>query len=1023
MRKSWSSAFLCLSLVVLFAGCGGGGGGGDTGPVATPPTVSSTTPVNLAIGVAVNAAISVTFSEAMDPLTVTTSTFTVKAGLTPVSGTVNYSGTVATFTPTVNFSSTTSYTATVTTGAKDLAGNALASNYVWSFTTGTAPDTTPPTVSSTTPVNLAIGVAVNAAISVTFSEAMDPLTVTAPTFTVKAGLTPVSGTVNYSGTTATFTPTDNLAYSTSYTATVTTLAKDLAGNALASNYVWSFTTGTNPDATPPTVSSTTPVNLAIGVAVNAVLSVTFSEAMAPLTVTTSTFKVVKADLTTVPGTVNYSGTTATFTPTDNLAYFTSYTATVTTGAKDLAGNALASNYIWSFTTRVHQMGGSIQGSPLSLSGVVSTLAGRSPIGFEDGTGSAARFDHPTGITTDGTNLYVADANNHTIRKVVIATGVVSTLAGTAGSPGTQDGAGLTTARFDNPTGLTTDGTNLYVSDTSNQTIRKVVIATGVVSTLAGTAGSSGITDGAGLTIARFNNPNGIATDGTNLYVADYNNHTIRKVVIATGVVSTLAGTAGSSGATDNTGLTAKFNNPDGIATDGTNLYVADFNNHTIRKVVIATGVVTTLAGTAGSPGPTDGTGLAAMFNNPDGITTDGTNLYVSDYNNHTVRKVVIATGVVTTLAGTAGSPGTANGAGPAARFNNPTGVTTAGTSLYVVDTRNHTIRKVVIATGDVTTLAGTTPGSANGPGSTARFDNPNGITTDGTNLFVADYNNHTIRKVVIATGVVSTLAGTAGSPGATDATGSAARFSNPTGITTDGTNLYVSDKSSHTIRKVVITTGVVSTLAGTAGSSGTVDGTGSAARFDNPTGITTDGTSLYVTDYVNHTIRKVVIATGVVTTLAGTAGSPDTLDGTGPAARFNLPNGITTDGTNLYVADYNNHTIRKVVIATVVVTTLAGTAGSPGPTDGTGLAAKFFNPTGITTDTTNLYVSDYNNHMIRKVVIATGVVTTLAGTAGSPGATDGTGLAAMFNNPAGITTDGTSLYVADYSNHTIRKVE
>ena len=195
MRKSWSSAFLCLSLVVLFAGCGGGGGGGDTGPVATPPTVSSTTPVNLAIGVAVNAAISVTFSEAMDPLTVTTSTFTVKAGLTPVSGTVNYSGTVATFTPTVNFSSTTSYTATVTTGAKDLSGNALASNYVWGFTTGIAPDTTPPTVTSTSPVNGATGVPANAAISVTFSEAMGAPTVTTSTFTVKAGATAVPGTV------------------------------------------------------------------------------------------------------------------------------------------------------------------------------------------------------------------------------------------------------------------------------------------------------------------------------------------------------------------------------------------------------------------------------------------------------------------------------------------------------------------------------------------------------------------------------------------------------------------------------------------------------------------------------------------------------------------------------------------------------------------------------------------------------------------------------------------------------------
>ena len=187
------------------------------------------------------------------------------------------------------------------------------------------------------------------------------------------------------------------------------------------------------------------------------------------------------------------------------------------------------------------------------------------------------------------------------------------------------------------------------------------------------------------------------------------------------------------------------------------------------------------------------------------------------------------------------------------------------------------------------------------------------------------------------TTAVTTLAGTTLNSGSLDATGTSARFNNPFGITTDGTSLYVADTLNHTIRKIVISTGVVTTLAGTALTSGTTDGTGTAARFNNPCDITTDGTNLYVSDTLNQTIRKIVISTGVVTTLAGTALSTGSTDGTGAAARFNTPFGITTDGTNLYVADYYNHTIRKIVISTGVVTTLAGTAGTSGSLTGQAL--------------------------------------------------------------------------------------
>jgi hypothetical protein len=320
-------------------------------------------------------------------------------------------------------------------------------------------------------------------------------------------------------------------------------------------------------------------------------------------------------------------------------------------------------------------------------------------------------------------------------------------------------------------------------------------------------------------------------------------------------VTTFAGT-GSTGSTDHaTGTSASFYGPCGSTTDGTNLYVADQTSHLIRKIVISTGAVTTLAGT-GSAGYANGTGTSASFNYPRGITTDGTNLYVAEYGNHLIRKIVISTGVVTTLAGT-GSQGNSNGTGTSASFKQNNGVTTDGTNLYVADTSNHLIRKIVISTGVVTTLAGTgSQGNSNGTGTSASFYFPKGITTDGTNLYVSDAGNHLIRKIVISTGVVTTLAGTGSSGSLDNATGTSASFYGPRKITTDGTNLYVADQQNHLIRKIVIDNGTVTTIAGS--SSGNTDNaTGTSASFNNPIGITTDGTNLYVSDFGNNLIRKI----------------------------------------------------------------------------------------------------------------------------------------------------------------------
>jgi sugar lactone lactonase YvrE len=326
------------------------------------------------------------------------------------------------------------------------------------------------------------------------------------------------------------------------------------------------------------------------------------------------------------------------------------------------------------------------------------------------------------------------------------------------------------------------------------------------------------------------------------------------------------------------------------------------------------GTVTTLAGKSGLPGATDATGISAQFNGPNGIATDGTNIYVADTANNVIRKIVISSGAVTTVAGS-GAASSVDAPGTLASFNGPKGITTDGTNLYVADTGNNTIRKID-SSGAVSTVAGSGAiGSTdNLTGTLATFHLPSGITSDGTNLYVADTANHLIRKIVLASPfAVTTVAGT-GTAGSFDALGTSASFSSPIGITSDGTNLYVADTANHLIRKIVLTSPfAVTTVAGSAGVSGITDGT-TAARFNFPQGITTDGTNLYVADRANHLIRK--ISGAAVSTVAGTVvagvGTAGSADGTGANASFSSPIGITTDGTYLYDADSGTSTIRRI---------------------------------------------------------------------------------------------------------------
>lgn len=316
-----------------------------TGSVLAP-TVISTDPANGATAVPQTQIITATFSEPMNPATINGSTMVVRNGVVVEPGVVTYSGVTATFTPSANLLTGTVYTVTITTGAENMTSVGLANNYVWNFTTIVIPA---PTVISTVPANNATGVLRGQIITATFSEPMNPATIGTISFTVKDGVIPVSGTVTYSGVTATFTPSTQLNPSTLYTCTISTVATSAGGVPLANNYVWNFTTIVIP---PPTVIVTDPANNETGVLVNKVITATFSEAMDPLTINGASFT-LKQGLLTVPGVVTYSGNTASYTPNTDLASGTVYTATITTAAQSSANNiALATNYVWTFTTLV-----------------------------------------------------------------------------------------------------------------------------------------------------------------------------------------------------------------------------------------------------------------------------------------------------------------------------------------------------------------------------------------------------------------------------------------------------------------------------------------------------------------------------------------------------------------------------------------------------------------------------------------------------------------------------------------------
>jgi uncharacterized protein YjiK len=671
---------------------------------------------------------------------------------------------------------------------------------------------------------------------------------------------------------------------------------------------------------------------------------------------------------------------------------------------------------------------------VTSAGVVTDYAGTCDLNNSltvDGNGTSASFENPYGIGIDSSqNLFVSDLNNNSIRKIS-SIGDVTTFAG--GNVGFLDGTGIAAA-FQNPLGLTvTSAGIIYVSDYGNNSIRKITSA-GVVTTYAGSSAAFGSTDGRTSadgtgTNALFNFPTGLKVDSSgNVYVADTESNSIRKITSA-GVVTTIAG--GVNGYLEGNGLTAQFSMPLDLALDSSgNIFVADYANHVIRKIT-PTADVTTFAG-SGSPGVYDDNGVFAEFNLPAGITIDSSNnLYVTDAVN-VIRKITPAADV-TTIAGTANTPGTADGAGTSATFSVPMGIfSDAAGNLVITDSISCLIRKINTLY-DVTTFAGTagncvtTSGGLDGSGTDSTFNNPTALAIDSSNnIYVADTDNHLIRKIT-STGVVTTIAGTVGVSGSTNATGTSAKFNFPGGVCVTSTGvLYVADTENHIIRKIT-TAGVVTTVSGSAGTPGLSDDTGLLSLFNTPTGIGINGNGkFYVADVGNNRIRVVDPASGGDTSTFAGQGFAATVDGTGTVANFNHPTSLVVDSSgNLYIAEEGGNVIRKSTSAKVV-TTITGTPdvigsddGSLNQGNGTGAAARFQELEDITVDSSgNVYVVDRNT--VRKITSA-GVVTRLAGSVTINDHLDGTGLAAHFYSPTTIQVDSTgNLFVTD--THRVRKI-
>ena len=645
---------------------------------------------------------------------------------------------------------------------------------------------------------------------------------------------------------------------------------------------------------------------------------------------------------------------------------------------------------------------------------------------------------------------IADTENHRIRKVDISTGLITTFAGNGSSGHSGDGGLAINASLDKPRSVWAGAFGIvYIADTGNDCIRKID-ASETITTVAGIGRSHGFSgDGGDATNAQLDKPRGVWVDSSeNIYIADTNNHVIRKVDAATGIITTVAGIGKQNGYTGDTGLAtaAELNKPQGVYVDPAgNIYIADTENHAIRKVDATTGIITTIAGT-GSSGDTGdgGAAILAELNKPGGVSSDVSgNIYIADSDNHRIRKVNGGTGIITTIAGT-GSSGDWGDGGQAvnAQMNKPRGlwVDELG-NILIADTENNRVKKIDGSTGIITTVAGDGNGSFSGddgPATNASLKKPHGVCMHETPapayLVIADPSNHRIREVNLKTGFITKVAGTLWSGyNGDNRKATTARLYYPFGVHVDAShNTYIADTYNHRIRKVDGKTGIITTVAGIGSKGFSGDGgPATSARLRYPFNVYLDSVgNIYIVDTYNYRIRKVDAATKIITTVVG--------DG---AAKFRGDGGLATDASirkaydvavdsagNLFIADTHNHVIRKVDATTGIINTVVGQGERAGFEGDGGLAtnAKLNSPTGVYVDATgNIFAVDTKNDVIRKVDATTNIINTVAGN-GIAGFSGDGGLAtlAQLDYPEAVWVDSASnMFIVDTNNCRIRRVD
>ncbi|MBI1764934.1 MAG: hypothetical protein HYR56_26285 [Acidobacteria bacterium] len=744
----------------------------------------------------------------------------------------------------------------------------------------------------------------------------------------------------------------------------------------------------------------------------------------------------------------------------------------------LAYDALGNLYIAeTFNDRIRKVNAS--------DGKISTVAGGAGNGYagDGGPATAARLNCPTGVAVDAQgNIYIADRDNHRIRRVAAADGLITTFAGT-GTPGSNgDNGDAKLAQLFSPFRVLVDKQgNLLIADTDNHRIRKVT-SDGKITTIAGTGVLGVAGDGGPATSAQLNGPEGMALDADgNLFIADTENHRIRRLNASNGILTTIAGT-GVRGATGDGGdaVAARIGLPEGVWVDAQkNIFIADTFNDRIRRINASDGKISTVAGNGLNGYSGDGTSATGTrLNCPTEIITDAAGrLLIADRDNHRVRSVqTVPAGDTTaptialtapttnptfttnisplTLNGTAtdangvvqvqwvndrGFSGTAAGTNAWAALNIPLllGANNLTVTAFDISGNASSVQLAVTFNPQqlVSTLAGNgTFGGAGDGGAAvaAQLWSPRAVAVDGQgNVYVADTQNHRIRKIA-PSGVITAFAGTGilGSSGdggpATEAT-----LNEPRSVIADSAgNVYIGDYRNHRVRKVT-PDGKISTIAGTGVEGDAGDGgPATQAQMSTPLGLALDTQgNLYIAETGGNRVRKVNAGDGKISTVAGTGDVGFSGDG-GPAtaARFDFLSGLAVDRQgNLYIVDQGNYRLRKVNASDGRISTIAGTGIAGYNGDDIPASTARLNETRLLTldNAGDLLLADQGNNRIRKITLATGVITTVAGSGvGGFSGDNGAPTAAMLSFPTGIAVDAQgNMFIADGGNHRIRKVQ